>query len=255
MKKLLTLFMMTVFVLTGCSSSSNTNDPSTSDQQQSKIEEITTSSKSDQEAYTLWIDYLNENLKSMRSETTRIRKNEDNLVTSIQEQWKKDDGIWIHRKNLDENWFRETIMTTHNKSMLTAYRSTDQKNQYKEVEKANLETSWFSKELDHMKVKKTVNEDLTTFKVYYTMVGPNSSGEQTDLPYVDEIVVNKDAMPVSFQSLQLDDNNNIIEEYDVYKTVYSHYNEVNELDEDAVVKAMKAKESQSYQDIMKEWNL
>lgn len=247
MKRILSLLLVLTFVLTGCSQSSK--NQTSKEQQKSKYEEVTAFAKSDQEAYVLWVDYLNENLKSVHCEVIRTREGETDVITRKQDLWKKDDGIWSYSKLLNDNFYQETFTTSQHCYLVTAQKGDKPSDGLETVENQRLQMSWFEKEFDNMKVEKTENNGTITFVIEYSAEDIDANGNTVKIPYRNEYEVNQDAMPVSMQSLALDADGNVDKQYDIYKNNYSNYNQNNEVNEETIIEAMKNSASMSFEDI------
>lgn len=249
MKKYLMLFMAFVFILSGCSQSDTDNSKT----QVSKLEEITSQAKSDQEAFELLVDSFNDNVKTMKCQVIRSREGEEDMITGVINFWKKDDGIWSYRKQLDETTYHEILLTTNHKSSVYCYNFENTESKYGEIPNAKLDSGYFRKDLDNMKVEKSDKDGETMYIVHYTFEGPDETGKNVDLPCVGEYVVNKDGLFTSYTDYQVDSDGKRIEHYDLYKSVYSDYNTDIPLDEEEIVNTMKSIEKKSYQDMKKEW--
>lgn len=120
---------------------------------------------------------MNANLKSAKYEVTRIRKGEKDVITKKGERWNQNGVMYLHSQSLDEDRYAENFEPAENVCYLNAYAIEDQKNSYKELKNDSVEKSWFHKEYDNMKVEKSVKDEITTFRIYYTYNGVNEKGE------------------------------------------------------------------------------
>lgn len=240
MKKVLSLLLMVVILLSGCS-------------QTSKYEELTKDAKDDQEVYQLVIDYINENLTSQVCETKVKTSDGQDYGKGKAFLWKDGNDICRYSQLSASDMYQEYIVTKDVRGYLFAYHidGIDDTAQYYELskEEGSLNKEWYNRDLENATLKKEEKDGCVVFVVDRTFVGDDLHNEDYKTYIRYEMTVNKDVMITSMKWYAIDENGNVLNNEYVYEEKYSDFNGNASMNEELINNDMKAMDGRSFEEV------